>query len=223
MPFTTEEFLNVFEMYNTSVFPFQLLFPLLAVLSVWLLFLNISFSSRIINGVLAFLMLWTGLVYHIIFFTTINKAAYLFGALFIVQAFIFLYNGVINQQLQYKIRKDWVGIIGSVLIIYALIIYPILGYILGHGYPKQPTFGLPCPTTIFTLGILLFTVNKIKWYNIIILLLWSLLGFSAAVSLGIIEDTGLMIAGVLGFTILIVYHRKINRKDLTVESKILTN
>ncbi|WP_414541485.1 DUF6064 family protein [Nostoc sp. CCY0012] len=28
--------------------------------------------------------------------------------------------------------------------------YPLIGYALGRIFPTSPTFGVPCPTTIFT-------------------------------------------------------------------------
>jgi hypothetical protein len=205
MPFTIEDFLNVFENYNTTVFPAQIIFNLLAVLCIIYLIKKSWLTSYIINGILSLLWLWTGIVYHILFFSAINKAAYIFGALFIAQSVIFLYTGIIQHKLEYQIRNDFAGMLGWIFIIYSLLIYPILGYIFGHGYPKQPTFGLPCPTTIFTFGILLFASGRIKWYYIFLPLVWSLIGSSAAIKLGILEDTGLFISGTVGFSLLIFF------------------
>jgi len=75
--------------------------------------------------------------------------------------------------------------------------YPLLGYFLGHIYPASPCFGVaPCPTTIFTFGLLLLTVKRVPKYLLIIPLIWSFIGFTAALKLGIKEDIGLLIAGV---------------------------
>lgn len=43
--------------------------------------------------------------------------------------------------------EQFYGMTGSLLMLYAMMIYPALGYFLGHVYPKAPTFGVPCPTT----------------------------------------------------------------------------
>ncbi|MBK7342384.1 MAG: hypothetical protein IPJ06_04260 [Saprospiraceae bacterium] len=99
-----------------------------------------------------------GTIYHLLYFARINKAAYLFGGVFILQGLLFFYQGVLNDKLSYKFRFDKFGWVGALLIIFALIIYPYLGYIFGHIYPTSPSFGLPCPTTIFTFGILM-------WFN----------------------------------------------------------
>lgn len=160
IPFSIEEFLSVFETYNQSLWPVQLILYGLAFTAVFFLVKNKAGSSRIVFSILAFIWSWMGLVYHILYFSSINKAAYLFGALFILQGFIFLYFGVIKQTIKLKAGIMLYEGIGIVLIGYALVLYPLIGYRLGHVYPASPTFGVPCPTTIFTFGILLFSVKE---------------------------------------------------------------
>jgi hypothetical protein len=67
----------------------------------------------------------------------------------------------------------------------------------GHFYPAAATFGLPCPTTVATLGLLLWLVPPVPWPLVVIPLLWSAVGTSAAVVLGVREDYALGLAGVL--------------------------
>lgn len=203
VPFSIEEFLSVFENYNQSLWPVQIILYGLAFSAIVFLIRNEAGSSRIVFSILAFLWIWMGLVYHILYFSAINKAAYLFGTLFILQGFIFFYFGVVKQKLEFRADLKLVEVIGIVFMVYALLVYPLLGYSLGHVYPASPTFGVPCPTTIFTFGILLFSVERIQWYIIIIPLLWSCVGFFAALSLTIKEDFGLVIAGVLASFILL--------------------
>lgn len=45
---------------------------------------------------------------------------------------------------------------GIALIADALVLYPVWSAYSGHSYPETATFGLPCPTTIFTIGVLCF-------------------------------------------------------------------
>lgn len=91
------------------------------------------------------------------------------------------------------------------------IVYPIMGQFLGHNYPNTPTFGLPCPTTIFTIGALLLA-NRPPKYIAIIPLLWSAIGFSAAISLGVKEDVSLLISGLIGLNAIIIKHAKVTKK-----------
>ena len=109
---------------------------------------------------------------------------------------IFLFTGVLRRRLSFEFRPNGYGWTGAFLILYAMVLYPILGYFFGHAYPKAPSFGLPCPTTIFTLGLLLWTKPGLPKSVLIIPVLWSVIGFSAALTLGIAEDTGLLVAGV---------------------------
>lgn len=73
----------------------------------------------------------------------------------------------------------------------------------------MPVFGVtPCPTTIFTFGLLLWTASRVPLYIIVIPFIWSLIGVSAAINLGIIEDYGLVVAGVAGSILISVGGRK---------------
>lgn len=217
LPFSTEQFLEVFRNYNLAVWPAQIVLWLLAVMVIILAVKPQAFSGKYISGLLAFFWLWMGIVYHLMHFTEINKGAYLFGGLFIVQGILFWMVGVWQNKLAFRFQPNVYGLTGAVLLLYALLIYPVLGYALGHIYPTSPTFGLPCPTTIFTFGILLWADKKLPFFLLIIPLLWSVIGFMAAVSLGIKEDIGLLIAGLLaGF--LIFRHNKTFAKTENIAS-----
>lgn len=203
LPFTIEQFLGVFKTYNESIFPFQILFYLLAGIIVFLSIKNNAWSNKIINSILAFFWLWMGIAYHILFFSTINKAAWLFGVLFIIQGLLFFYYGVLKQRIRYKVRQDTPGLMGTILVIFALIVYPVLGYLFDHVYPSVPVFGVPCPTTIFSFGILLWSDKKVPVTLLIIPFSWSLIGFSAATVLGMREDFALVVAGLLATALLL--------------------
>lgn len=201
VPFTAEQFLQLLKDYNQSIFPLQILFYIIAIASIILCFSRQKYSDKLINLVLAFFWFWMGIVYHLIFFTTINKAAYIFGTAFIIQGILFIYYGVAKTKLRYKASVRRQGLASLLFIIFALIIYPLLGIKLGHVYPTSPTFGLPCPTTIFTFGILLWSEGKIPRVVFVIPLLWALIGFTAAIKLGIAEDVSLLISAVISIVI----------------------
>ncbi len=193
IPFSTEQFLGVFAAYNTTVWPIQFLLFALAVLAIGLVWPSVP-ASRSVAGVLALLWLWMGAAYHLLFFTGINPAAYGFGIAFIVQAILFAYAGVFTARSLFGRPHGVRAWVGGALLLYALLLYPALGYALGHSYPASPTFGLPCPTTIFTFGMLLCTVRKVPWWLLVIPVLWALIGTMAALKLGILEDLGLPLA-----------------------------
>ena len=82
-------------------------------------------------------------------------------------------------------------------VLFALLVYPLLGWAMGHRYPEVPTFGLPCPTTIFTIGTLLFARGAVPRSLLVVPVLWSAVGSSAAFTLGVYQDLGLLVAGVV--------------------------
>jgi hypothetical protein len=202
LPFASDQFLGVFRAYNTSIWPAQIFLVLLALVAV-VLACRSNVPSRTISAILGFLWLWTGIVYHLMFFLAMNPAAMIFGALCVAQGAIFLILGVWRSDLLFHFERSLNGYAGAVLIGYALVVYPVLGHLLGHSYPSSPTFGAPCPTTIFTFGLLLWTSKKVKFLVYLIPFLWSLIGFSAALKLGILEDVGLLLAGLMGAFLLI--------------------
>ena len=209
LPFTVEQFLEVFKNYNQSVYPMQIVFYLLGATAILLSIKKIANADRIINVILSFFWLWMGIVYHLFYFAQINTAAYFFGGIFILQGLLFFYYGVSKNKLSYKFRFDKLGWGGTLLITFALIIYPLLGYVFGHFYPAAPTFGLPCPTTIFTFGILMWFDKKIPLSILIIPFIWSIVGFFAALKLGIREDTGLLVAGITGIIMISLRNKKL--------------
>ena len=202
LPFTTEQFLNVFSLYNNSIWPAQIFLNILAFAAVLLCFRPHP-PSAVIAGILAALWVWTGSVYHMAFFSSINPAAYVFGSLALLQGAVLAYFGVIRHDIPFGFRKDISGYTGALFLAYALVAYPVLGFFLGHAYPASPTFGAPCPTTIFTFGILLWTAPHVRWYIVLLPLIWSIVGSSAAFSLGIREDIGLLVSGIAGTALLV--------------------
>ena len=202
IPFTTEEFLGIFELYNVAVWPSQVILYGLAVIALVALFRNDTRARQVLFAVLSLLWAWVGTVYHITYFSTINKAAYGFGLLFLIQSLVFVYVGIIRGKLSFDIRFDAYTIIGMTFVAYALVGYPLVGILQGHTYPKSPTFGVPCPTTIFTFGVLLFSAHRVSFFVLLIPFLWSIVGFSAAFNLSIYEDIGLIISGIVSTVIL---------------------
>ncbi len=208
LPFTIGQFLGVFQRYNEAVWPAQILLTGFALAAIVLAFQKKPYNGKIISYILAFLWYWMGMIYHISFFSAINSAAYFFGGAFMLQGGFFHWIGGFKNQIGFRARFGIRGSVGAILMLYALLVYPLLGHWIGHVYPQSPTFGAPCPTTIFTFGMLLWTDGKFPRYLLIVPALWSLLGFTAALTLGIKEDIGLLIAGILTVLLLLLPDRR---------------
>ncbi len=203
LPFTVDQFLDVFERYNQAIWPMQIVAYILGIAALILVVKKTSYSDRAISAILTLFWAWVGVVYHLMYFSTINAAALGFGALFIVQAVLWFAFGIVRPKLSFHWETNPYTVIGAAMIMYAMLVYPILGTLLGHGYPRSPSFGVaPCPMIIFTFGLLLLTNARVPRYLLVIPFLWSLLGFTASFPLGISEDIGLLVAGVLGVGLL---------------------
>lgn len=196
LPFTVDEFLGVFRRYNLAVWPAQVALVLLALWVVALAYRGRPSSSRVVFGVLAVLWLWMAVAYHIAFFASVNPAAVAFGVVFAVQAGLFAWHAKRPADRDVRPAGRVTHAVGTWAVAYALVGYPIAGYLLDHRLPAAPTFGVPCPTTIFTLGILAWMSGRWSWRLHAIPLAWAVVATTAAVRLGMVEDFGLLVTAV---------------------------
>jgi hypothetical protein len=195
LPFDARQFFEVFARYNAAVWPAQIALQLAALSAVLLALRPRPGSDRAIGVILGGLWLWMGGVYHLVFVRPINPTAILFGALFLLEGVLLFILAGWGERLHFAWTPTTRGTIGAAFIGYALVLYPMLAYAFGQRYPATPTFGLPCPTTILTLGLLAWSRPRRPWGVLVIPLLWSAVGASAAVQLGVWEDLGLVAAG----------------------------
>jgi hypothetical protein len=196
LPFTATQFLDVFGMYNTAIWPAQLVAYVLALGALALIATRRPASLRIAVSILALLWFWNGVTYHLFYFSRINPAAYGFAALFIAQSLLFLLFAVRREDPTPATGWGPARLIGALMIAYALVVYNVLGTMLGHSWPRVPVFGVaPCPTTIFTLGLLMLSAGSVPFWLLAIPLVWAAIGSSAAVLLSVREDLGLVVAG----------------------------
>ncbi|MGK7062744.1 DUF6064 family protein [Bradyrhizobium sp. 1050_B9_N1_2] len=198
LPFSLEQFLAVFASYNAAIWPAQIGAYFLGGLAIVLVLWKPPHADRITTGILAMMWLWTGLVYLGAFFSTINKAAYFFCTLFVIQAAYLLYSGVYHNRLRFGFAPGTMAWVGVTLVIYSGILYPLIGMAIGHPYPEMPMFGVtPCPVTIFTFGLLLLTVCPVPRALLVVPSIWSLIGGSAAVLLNVQQDWLLLVSALV--------------------------
>ena len=197
-PFTITDFLAVFAAYNAAIWPLHLVAYALGLVAVTAIFVPRPGLVRLAFAALAVLWAFTGINYHLMFFARINPIAPVFAAFFVLQGILFLASAVRPGDLRLHLSQDFRSIAGLMSIVYALAIYPVLGIWAGHGLLAGPMFGVaPCPTTIFTIGILMIARGVWVIWLSIIPILWSLIGLAAAIQLGIPEDLAMPVAGVV--------------------------
>jgi len=197
-----DQFLDLLQTYNISIWPMQIITSALGLVAVILVFFSWQRSNQAILVILSLFWLWTGLVFCIGYWASLSKPAYLFGALFVIQGVIFLMM-LAQGRLSFRFLPGGYSLIGLVVIAYAILGYPMVGQALNHIYPRSLPFGVvPCPTTIFTIGMLMLTDKPFPRYVLVIPLIWSFCGV-VPVSKGVLEDIGLICSGLCAFAFLV--------------------
>lgn len=208
-PFTADIYLSLFETYNSAIWPAQVVAYGLGIVALVLALRPLAAGGRIVLAVLSIFWLWNGIAYHLMHFLQINFAALGFGALFALQGVLFAGYAVGGRRI-FRFRPDVFGWSGLFFCLFALVAYPLLAWMAGHGWPQVAAFGVaPAPTAIFTFGMLLMLEGGAPLYLFAGPLLWSLAGGSAAVLLlRIPEDLSLLVAGVVGSSLLVLKRRQ---------------
>jgi hypothetical protein len=127
------------------------------------------------------------------FFSRINPAAWFFALMFVTQAFAFLWFGVLHNMLSFEWRGGMRRALASTFLGYSLA-YPGLVLVSGHVFPRAPAAAIPCPTTLFTAGLLLAASPPAPRSLFVIPIAWSIIGGSAALVLGMTPDLMLLAA-----------------------------
>ena len=159
LPFTRDQFFDVFAAYNGAFWPAAVV---LWIASAAIVAVRLSAGRRRDRWIAALLVAhwaWSALAYHVAFFTRINPAAWLFAALFLGQAVLFFRVGVAQRRLSFAPWGNAWAPLAWVLIAYSLA-YPVINAIDHLSLLRILTFGLPCPTTIFTAGVLMLATPR---------------------------------------------------------------
>jgi hypothetical protein len=193
LPFTAEQFFDVFAEYNVTFWPVIAAFWV-ASLAATVQLLRGRVVSVSLVGLATLQWVWAGVVYHALLFTSINPAAWLFAALFLAQAAGLCWFGLVRHRPTFALTWSAKHVVAAVLLVYSLL-YPLLATIGSHELPRVPTFGVPCPLTLFTAGLLLASRSPTPRWLFVVPILWSSIGGTASLLLGVWPDLMLWVAG----------------------------
>jgi hypothetical protein len=194
LPFTREQFFDLFVAYNETLWPGVVALWIASTVMAALRLSARRQHERWVSALLVGHWAWSALAYHVAFFTRINPAAWVFAALFFAQAVLFFRVGVVQRRLSFAPWGSAWAPLAWALIVYSLA-YPAINAIDHRSLLRIPTFGLPCPTTIFTAGVLMLATPRF-WSLSVVPVIWSAIGGSAAFLLGVSADVALPVAGV---------------------------
>ena len=202
-----EEFFDLFGSYNEMYLIVIILTYILAIVALLMVFRKSEHSNRIISLTLTFLWLWIGIVFGVLVFgptpmfiagTEYPGVWYLFGSIFTIHGIILLYFGVIKDTASFTWKPSYRHYIGLIIILFGLILYPLVGVFTGRVFPEYPVFGIaPCPVTLFTIGLLLWSDVKPSLQLMIIPLFWSFMGIFPVLFYGVYADIGTVLAGIV--------------------------
>lgn len=198
--FGRDEFLGVFTDYNHALWPAPEILGLVAFGAVCLALFPGARRDRVACALLAMLWAWTGLIYCCGFLSHLTPLGYVFGAVFAMQSAFLLHLGVVHHEVRFWTHTGPRHLAGILLIFYSLVAYPAMAALLGHAHPTSPSFGVPTPVTIFTLGMLLLTRAPYARLLFAVPLFWTAVGTWLAFELHLREDICLMVAAALVLT-----------------------
>jgi hypothetical protein len=168
--FSPETYYRLFQLHNQAIWPAQILALGGGIAILALMLGGAQWSGRAIAAVLAAAWLFVAASY----FTrlaTIHLAASYFAWGFVAEAALLLLAGALGGWLTFA-AKDAIARTGVAMVLFALLVQPLIGPLIGRAWPGAELFGIaPDPTVLATLGVLL-AADRVRWALLVIPLLW---------------------------------------------------
>jgi len=174
--FSQQTYYRLFELYNLDWWPLQLVALALgaAILALW--WRGGERAGRARAAILAMCWLWVAWAFHWQRYASINLAAGYFAWAFAVQALLLLWMGVVRGRFTPAPANRMQQRVGLGLFLFALLIFPLVGPLLGRSGVQAEVFGMaPDPTALATLGVLLLAGPRPVWWLYPIPVAWCLI------------------------------------------------
>jgi hypothetical protein len=200
----TKNYLFMLAQLNEGWWPAHLAAYALACAALGLALARRPEAARWVTALLA--ALWVGCagVYFLAGFSRLSPAAYAFAVIFVLEGLGLVWAGWRRPGLEFVPRLDGYGVLGVLLVLYALLGQPLLGAYLDQPWPHLGLVGLdPNPTVLFSLGMLMFSRGRLPKQLLAVPVLWCFLGFLLAVEFGIRQDVVILPAGLAAVSLLL--------------------
>lgn len=162
--FAPRTYYRLFELYNLELWPLQLLALALGLAVLVLARRGGERAGRASAVILVLCWLWVAWGFHWQRYASINLAAGYFALAFVAQAALLLWSGVLRGRLAPPATSRLQQRAGLVLLLFALLIFPLIGPLLGRSWTQAEVFGMaPDPTALATLGVLLLVGGRPAW------------------------------------------------------------
>jgi Family of unknown function (DUF6064) len=165
--FSSHAYYRLIELYNTAIWPAQIVALLLGVAI--LVLVRRGSSGRWVAILLAACWLWIALAFHAARYARLNTAAPYFAWMFGIEAALL----VVLSRMTFQGPFDIQGRIGLAIFLFALVVMPLAAPLLSRGWRAAEVFGMaPDPTAVGTLGILLVSRVKRRWPLMVLPAAW---------------------------------------------------
>jgi hypothetical protein len=189
--------------YNEMTWPIQTVMIVMAAYLTYRVFAKPGAGTDVwMKAFLAFVFAWDGIVLFLVFLR--NPVSMVIGAPpFVIVSILFVVD-IFAKKIHFQLPESrWMRELTIAWIALAAL-YPLLGWPLGHTWPKvlMPLF--PCPLTVFAIALVAAAVPKTDKKVFIALLPWALMGLPKCFgALDCYEDCVLFASGVYGLIVLI--------------------
>jgi hypothetical protein len=171
--FAPRTYYRLFELYNEAVWPLHIASAAIGLAILALIVSRPKTAGRAVPLLLAVCWAWVAWAYLGTRYATINWAATYFAYGFAVEALLLLLAGAAGLV---KFTKPQLAPAGVGLFVFALLVQPLIGPLLGRGWSEIELFGLtPDPTVVATLGVLI-AADRPRFALMIVPLLWCAIG-----------------------------------------------
>lgn len=173
--FSPRTYYRMLERHNEALWPAQLITLGLGLGMLAMLRRPAPRQGRILFGILAALWLFVAWAFLWQRYATINWAAVYVVPLFVLEAALLVWVGVIPTGVAFRLRRDARGGLGIALFIVSLY-YPLIAPLAGRPWQQAEVFGItPDPTAVGTLGLLLLAEGRLRWELMPVPILWGLI------------------------------------------------
>ena len=174
--FSAQTYYRLFELYNIEWWPLHILALVLGAAAVLLGRRGGERAGRAIAVILALCWLWVAWSFHWQRYASINLAAAYFAWAWVVQALLLLWLGGVRGRLVSAPASRLQRRAGLVLLVFALLLFPLITPLLGRSWTQAELFGMaPDPTALATLGMLLYAGARPAWVLFPIPVAWCLI------------------------------------------------
>jgi hypothetical protein len=170
--FSPRTYYRLFELYNSAIWPAQLLAIALGVADLVLLRRTGLCAGRAVAAILAACWLWVAWAYFFLRYDDISLAGRYFAIGFAAEALLIAWVGIVRSRLRFQAPADTARTAGVCIFLYALLVHLLLAPLMGRPWLQAELFGVaPDPTAIGTLGVLV-TAQRRHWELLALPLLW---------------------------------------------------